>query len=775
MKTSRNKPAIKSEDKSIVQILSTYVPYWPLFLIFFIISISAALLYLRYTTPKYEASATIIIKDEKKGYDDSKLLESINMINTKKIVENEIEVLQSRTLMTEVVKKLHLYAPIVQEGKVHSLSAYITSPISIEASNPDTIKQNYININLIYDEKKGSVTLNNGYTGSINQWLNTPYGKLKFTQNERYWQGDKKKLLFFSLFPPKSVAGYMSQDLKVAASSKLSSVVVLSYVNEIPQLAEDVLNELVISYGKAALQDKNNLARNTLKFIQERLGVVKNDLDSIERKLQQYKSGKGAVDISRQGQLYLENISSNDKRLSDLALQGAVLGQLEKAATAPGNLGLLSSTLGINDPALIQQMNTLNGLQQQYDKLKPTVAENNPLLLSVTEQINRIKPSIISNIQSQRQSLEQSKNNLYATGGIYSSSLNTIPQKEKELIEISRDQNIKNGIYSFLLQKREESELSFVSTLSDSKVVNYAQSSGIPVSPKKLIIFIMAIAFSFGFPVILITVKEGLSPKILYRREIESLTNIPIIGEIGYSKTKDPLVVASGKRTISAEEFRKVRVSLLSLGIDESHNKILITSSISGEGKSFIAANLATSLSLTGKKVVLLDLDLHNPGLGKVLGINDKLGVSNYLIGEKTLNEIILNIPGNNNLFYISSGTLLEDASELLLNGKVQPLIEKLSLDYDIVLIDTAPIVLITDAYLLSSLCDATLYVIRHKFTPKFLVKRIEENIEVNPIKNLAIIFNGVKTRGFFKNNYGYGYNNYVYGYDNKRKNKNSV
>ena len=291
---------------------------------------------------------------------------------------------------------------------------------------------------------------------------------------------------------------------------------------------------------------------------------------------------------------------------------------------------------------------------------------------------------------------------MYATGGIYSSSLNTIPQKEKELIEISRDQNIKNGIYSFLLQKREESELSFVSTLSDSKVVNYAQSSGIPVSPKKLIIFIMAIAFSFGFPVILITVKEGLSPKILYRRKIESLTNIPIIGEIGYSKTKDPLVVASGKRTISAEEFRKVRVSLLSLGIDESHNKILITSSISGEGKSFIAANLATSLSLTGKKVVLLDLDLHNPGLGKVLGINDKLGVSNYLIGEKTLNEIILNIPGNNNLFYISSGTLLEDASELLLNGKVQPLIEKLSLDYDIVLIDTAPIVLITDAYLLS-------------------------------------------------------------------------
>jgi capsular exopolysaccharide synthesis family protein len=774
MKIAQQKTTIKKDEISIIQVLTTYLPYWPLFLTFLILSISGALIYLRYTTPMFEATAKIIIKDEKKGYDDSKLLESLDMINTKKIIENEIEVLQSRTLMIAVVKKLHLYAPVIQEGKVNSLSAYISSPISVEASNPDSIKKSQININLKYDNKKGTITLNNGFTGPINQWLKTPYGKLKFKQNEKYWPGDREKPFFFSLIPAKRVAGFMIGNLKVSASSKLSSVIDLSFSDEIPQRAEDILNELIISYGDAALTEKNNLAKNTLSFIEERLSVVKNDLDSIERKLQQYKSGKGAVDISRQGQLYLENISSNDKRLSDLNMQSAVLGQLEKAATTPGNAGLLPSTLGINDAALTQQMNSLNALQQQYDKLKPTVAENNPLLLSVTEQINRIKPTILSNIQSQRQSLEQSKNNLYATGGTYSSILSTIPQKEKELIEISRDQNIKNGIYSFLLQKREESELSFVSTLSDSKVVNYAQSSGIPISPKKIIIYIIALALSFGFPIILITAKETLSPKILYRKEIESLTSIPIVGEIGYSKSKDPLVVAAGKRTISAEEFRKVRVSLLSLGIDEFHKKILITSSISGEGKSFIAANLATSLSLTGKKVVLVDMDLHNPGLGKIFGINDEQGVSDYLIGEKTPKEIITSIPGNNNLFYISSGALQEDASELLQNGKVQPLIAQLDTEYDVVIIDTAPIVLITDAYLLSSLCDATLYVIRHKFTPKFLVKRIEENIEVNPIKNPAIVFNGVKTRGFFKNNYGYGYNNYVYGYDNKKKKKNA-
>ena len=210
---------------------------------------------------------------------------------------------------------------------------------------------------------------------------------------------------------------------------------------------------------------------------------------------------------------------------------------------------------------------------------------------------------------------------------------------------------------------------------------------------------------------------------------------------------------------------------MLSLGINPQHKKILITSSISGEGKSFIAANLATSISLTGKKVVLVDMDLHNPGLGKYFGIKENIGVSDYLIGQKQYKQIVNAIDGNDNLSYISSGTLQQDSSELLENGKIQNLISQLDNDFDMVIIDTAPVVLITDAYLLSSLCDATLYVVRHKFTPKMLIRRIDETMTINPLKNAAIIFNGVRTRGFFKNNYGYGYN-YVYSYDTKKTKK---
>ena len=772
MQSNQIKVSQKKDDSSIVQMVSTFLPYWPLFLIFLLLSFGSAFLYLKFTVAKFEATATIIIKDEKKGNDDSKLMESLDLINTKKIIENEIEVLQSRTLMNNVVKKLHLYAPIYQSGKFNSLSAYTSSPIRIEVLKPDSMM--FVeNVSIKYDQKSNTVLLGQNFKGVLNQWLQTSYGTLRFVANKNYTGALNDEPLFFSLYPVKNITASILTVLKVSASSKLSSVIDLSYRDESPKVAEDVLNELIISYGDAALSDKNNLAKHTLSFIEDRLSIVSKDLDSIEKKLQRYKTGRGAVDIGKQGQLYLENVSTNDKRLGDINMQVGVMDQLEKNASAPGNIGMLPSTLGVNDPVLNQQMTSLSSLQMQYDKLKSTVAENNPLLLSINEQINQIKPTILNNIKSQRKSLEKNRSNLYSTGGMYNSVLSSIPQKERQLVEISRDQNIKNGIYSFLLQKREESELSYASTLSDSKVVNYAQSSNSPVSPKKTIVYLIAIIIAFGVPLLCISAKEVLSPKILYRNEIESLTNIPIIGEIAFNNTKDQLVVEGGKRTFIAEEFRKIRISLLYLGINAAHRKVLITSSISGEGKSFIAANLATSISLTGKKVVIVDLDLHNPGLGTFFPMIKKIGVSDFLIGQQEITNIIQTIPGNNNLYYVSSGTLQQDASELLENGKVKNLIKYLDDNFDMVIIDSAPVVLITDAYMLSTLCDATLYVIRHKLTPKILVKRIDETLQINPIINPGIIFNGVKKRGFFKSNYGYGYD-YVYTYGkktNKEKN----
>ncbi|MGB4845374.1 MAG: polysaccharide biosynthesis tyrosine autokinase [Ferruginibacter sp.] len=748
------------------QLLMKYLPYWPLFLLFMAMGIGAAYVYLRYATPIYEASATLIIKDEKRGSEDSKLMESLNLIAAKKVVENEIEVLQSRSLMEKVVKKLFLYAPMSEQGKVKASDAYVISPVTIQAQNPDSL-DDYEKIKFVYEKATKTVLLDNKDRYPLNEFVNTNYGVLKFTPNKYYSASNASdKQLYFSLADPTIVASEFLGGLKVA-SSRQSAIVDLSYRDAVPQRAADILNQLIIVYDQTSKNEINTLASNTLAFINERLELLGKDLDSIEKKVQNFKSGSNAVDISSQGQVFLQNVGTNDQKLADVNNQLAVINQVEKYVTGVDkNSAIVPSTLGVSDPMLSNLMNKLYSSQLEYDKLKKTVGENNPALVAIADEINKVRPSIIENIRNQKSSLTASRQSISSTNSGYNSFLQSIPQKERQLLEISREHQTKNNLYHFLLQKKEESELSYASTVSNSRVVDASLAGKTPVSPKKKLIYMMAIMGALGFAVGIITIKDSMSSKVKYRTEIEKMTSIPIIAELTFDKTKNPLVIEKGRRSIAAEEFRKLRVSLSFLGIDPEHKKILVTSSVSGEGKSFVAANLAKSLSLTGKKVALVDLDLNVPSLSKILNIDvdqQPDGVTEYLKGEKYPDDIIKQVDNHENLFFISPGELPDNPSELLANGKINALIDYLNSRFDMVIIDTSPSVLVTDAFILSELCDATLYVIRHNYTPKLLIKRIEENIEVNPLKNLAIIFNGVKARGFFKNNYGYGYN-YVYG-----------
>jgi tyrosine-protein kinase Etk/Wzc len=766
----------QKEDSQMSQALAGYLSYWPLFLICLLLSLGAAFFYIRYAVPKYEANATVIIKDEKKGSDDSKLLQSLDMIDTKKIIENETEVFQSRQLMEQVVKKLYLYAPIYMEGKLKYHNAYTFSPVIVEAKKPDSINS-FKGILISYNAKNKIVSLiqDQKFSGVINEWHKTPFGELKFTLNPNYTPPLEEKPLYLNLTKVKSVGPDILAALKVGASSKLSSVLELSYVDEVPQKAEDILNTLIAFYNDASITEKNNLVKNTLESIDSRLSVVANDLDSIEKKMQQYKASNQATDLGTQSSLYLQSVSGSDTKRGEVQVQLDNLDQLEKFVTSKDNIGVLPSGLGVNDASLTQLMTNLNNAQINYEKQRKIVGENNPMLLSIKDEINNLKPDILANIQAQKRNLVVTRQNLNTTSGRYNSMLNYIPQKEKQLLEISRDQNIKSGIYSFLLQKREETQLSYASNISDSKVVNYALAGKNPVSPKKSFIYLAALILGILTPVIMISGRELFNNKVLYRKEIEALTSIPVIGEIVHNKTNAPVVIEAGKRSFIAEEFRKIRVSLLFLGIDAYHKKILVTSSIPGEGKSFVAANLAISLAMTGKKVALIDMDLHSPSLGKVFNVPlDEPGVSDFLLGEKDAEDIIMKIPSHENLFFIPAGGIHPTPSELLENGQIQNLINYLDSAFDVVVLDTAPVIMVTDAYHLSSLADATLYVIRHKYTPKMLVKRIDENNKVNTLKNPAILFNGVKTRGFMKNNYGYGYD-YVYGGTQKKIKENKV
>lgn len=766
MNQPKNKKVIvKQEESLFIQLFSRYIFYWPLFLVLILIFGVSSFVYFRYATPLYEANATLIIKDEKKGTENSKGVDELNMINSKKIIENEIEVLQSRSIMENVVKNLHLYAPISQEGKIRTLSAYTLSPVSIIVDKPDEIAEAK-NIKFKYEKETEKIFIEDKYSGKLNEWITTKYAKLKFIKNKNYQPSNLQKPFEFSLIPVKEETMRLLMALQITSANKLSSIISLSYKDEVPKKSEDVLNMLIAMYDQAAVNEKNSLAKNTLQFVNERLNAVATDLDSIERTVQKYKAGRGAQDISTQGQLYLQNVSNNDQELGKINTQLAILNQVENAVDKGdgGSLGINPSSIGINDAGLTQMISELNNKELEYERLRKTVAENNPMLISIRDQINKLKPDIQNNLVTQRKNLEISQSNILRTNNTYNSMLSSIPQKERDILEISRDQNVKNGIYAFLLQKKEEGELSYASTLSDSRVINSAQASKYPVSPNKKLIFVAAILASIFLGIMLITVQEFLSSKILYRKDLESMTSIPVLGEIAQNEGKESIVIEAGKRSFIAEEFRKIRASLHFLGINSDNKKILITSSIPGEGKSFVSGNFAISNALSGKKVCLVDIDLHNPGLGKMFGKStEDPGISDYLNGKKQADEIIKKIPEFEHLFFVSSGTLHESPSELLLNGKIETFIAYLESKFDLVILDTAPSVLITDAYYLTNLCDATLYIVRHKHTPKMIIKRIDETMEINPLKNVAIIFNGVKKRGFFKNNYGYGYD-YVYG-----------
>ncbi len=756
---------IESHESLFSKTVSMFVAYWPVFIAFGILLVSAAFIYLRYATPKYQATASLIIKDEKKGSEESKLLESLNLIGQKKIIENEIEVMHSRDIIEVVVKKMHLYAPIYRQGKVSTYSAYGTAPVFIEAKNPDQIKGVTAKIYFKYDASGSYVLLDNKLAVPVKEWVNTPYGVLRFTPNQNYVAYEVDKPYYFNMVNINAVVNGINANLKVTATNKLSSIINLQYTDKRPQLAEDVLNEIIKSYTQVSINEKNSLARNTLSFIDERLAVVRNDLDMMESKIRNYKGNAQAVEIGAQGQLYLQNVSANDKRLGELDMQLSVINELEKQVRVNNvNVGILPASLGVVDPTISQLVNSLNSSELELEKLNKTVAENNPILLAVKDQIANSKKRITENINSYRQSLETSKENLYANNRTYNKMIQTIPTKEQTLVEISRDNKIKSDIYSFLLQKREESELAYTSNLTNNQVINYAQASTTPVSPNRMIIFGSLLLGLFIVPFGALTAREKMNSSILYRNDIENLTAIPIIGELTYNDANN-LMLNDNKGKPVLDEFRRLRYSLLSNGVGIDKRKIMVSSSITGEGKSYVAENLAKSYALTGKRVVLVDFDLHNSSLKEQFNMNDTLGISDYLSGDCDLEDIIQPLEGFENFSFIAAGTSKNDPFSLLERTATKDLMRFLDHNYDIIIIDTPPVIQVTDAYILSMFCDTTLFVVKHGYSPKRLIKILELNNESNLLKDTAIVFNGVKTRGFLNNSkFGYGYG---YGYGN--------
>jgi len=349
-----------------------------------------------------------------------------------------------------------------------------------------------------------------------------------------------------------------------------------------------------------------------------------------------------------------------------------------------------------------------------------------------------------------------------------------MPETERKIVDISRQQQIKNGIYTFLLQKKEETALTSIANGSGSTIVNAADASEFPVSPKRKMIYLASLFGAGILGVGFVSVKEGMRRNIMFQSDIEALTSLPVIAEITEDKSKRYIVMGSQQRTLIAEQFRSLRTTLRYLGVSTTNKRVMVTSAISGEGKSFVASNLAMTLAMTGKKVALLDFDLNNPTIHRKFNIPQTLGIADYLQGTAKADDIIIPSRENDNLFLLLTGKLPIDPAELIMNGKAEELLNYLDGVFDYIVVDVPPVGPVSDAYTLAPLCDATLFVVRHAYTPKVFVERIEENIKLNGLPNPAIVFNAVAPRGFGKNNYGYGYGSgmvYGGGYDQKQLN----
>ncbi len=767
-----------------------YLPYWPMFLVLLVLGLAGAWAYLKfYSIPVYETYATIMVKDEKKGVDESGVLEALQIYPTKNIVENEMEVIHSRKLMEKVVEQLQLYAPVYEaagnKGKMKATSAYISSPITIIARKPDELKStgdSVVNFQVNYYDDNNSgefknvddarvkevVIGNNVYP--VNQWVSTPYGELKFEKNERQTEAPGGPM-FFRLSKPKNVApGYIAS-LEVKSSSKLSSTINLTFRDEVRDRGEDIVNKLLVAYNRLSIEEKKGTASNTLEFIETRLAKVEKELDSIEQRIQTFRTDKGVVDLSAQGRQYLENVGSNDRKMVDLSMQLASLNEMERYVSSKENKGdIIPATMGISDPVLTELMQKLYSGKLEYEKLMKSTGENNPFATAIAKEIEQISPIILEKLRAQRINLEASKKDLASISGGYNSMLRTIPQKERELMNISREQVTKKSIYNYLLEKREQSALASSSAISDSKIIDMASSSNDPVAPKKTLIYFAVLAVSMGLGIGLVSAKEMLNKKILFRSEIEALTIVPVIAEIAANKENESLLKTGSKTSVVAEQFRHLRAAIGLVGRQKSLDikRMLITSSISSEGKTYVSTNLARSLALAGNKVVLVDLDIRIPKTSSIMGVIDKPGVAEFLEGSKDPEEIINNTM-DENLFVVSAGNGKDNSRELILGGRLKNLVTYLTATFDYVVLDASPIDPVSDSYIFSEFCDLTLFVMRHNRTPKTMVQLLDDNNKFKALKNPHIVFNGIRSRGIMSGMYGYSYG---YGYENVYREK---
>lgn len=774
------------EQVNIQELLFRYLIHWPWFVVSIIICIACAWGYLRLTTPIYNITATVLIKDEKKGggANMSSELEKMGLdgfVSSSNNVDNEIEVLRSKSLAREVVNNLGLFVTYMDEDEFPSKELYHTSPVLVSLTHQEADKlPGRMEINMILQPTGAlGVQITVGEKEYRKQFDKLPAvfptdeGTVAFFANNdtlsavRPENITKERHITAFINRPFSVSKGYVNSLSIAPTSKTTSVVVISLENTNTRRGRDYINKLLEMYNINANNDKNEVAQKTAEFIDERIGIISKELGSTEQDLENFKRSAGITDLSSEAQIALTGNAEYEKKRVENQTQINLVMDLQRYMKG-NEYEVLPSNIGLQDAASAGAIDRYNQMLVERKRLLRTSTENNPTIINLDTSIRAMRTNVQATLDATLKGLQITKEDLAREASRYSRRINDAPTQERQFVSIARQQEIKSGLYLMLLQKREENAITLAATANNAKIIDEALADDNPISPKKTIVYLAALVLGVGLPVGVIYLIGLTKFKIEGRADVEKLTSLPVVGDIPLADEKTgSIAVFENQNNLMSETFRNVRTNLQFM-LENGKNVILVTSTISGEGKSFISANLAISLSLLGKKVVIVGLDIRKPGLNKVFNIPKKEhGITQYLTNTTAnLMDFVQPSDINKNLFILPGGTVPPNPTELLARGGLEKAIETLKANFDYVILDTAPVGMVTDTLLIGRVADLSVYVCRADYTHKAEFTLINELAENNKLPNLCIAVNGLDLNSR-KYGYYYGYGKYgkYYGY----------
>lgn len=771
---------IQHEEIDLREELEKYLRYWPWFIIGIFTCIIIAFLYLKFTVPVYNTTASIIIKDDEGKTASSEMaafadLGLLNGMGTSSI-ENEIGILSSRRLMKEVVKELNININYYDDSNIQNRELYLNTPYFIQILKMDESLLKKRNRSVLFRIKKNKgrsievkdIGLEKSYKTLLGQPLDIGFADIVIIENPDYEpsKGESFNSILVKFNTVDEVSNYYRKQLAVNLTDKNSSLLELNLQDPVTSKAQDVIDQLIFEYNQQAIEDKNLVARNTARFIDERLKIINKELDSVETDKEEFKEANQLTNIEAESEVIIENASEYNKKQQEVGTQLELANAMIDYLDSGNSTDLLPANLGIEETGVNQQIDEYNQLVLERNRILSGSTNKNPVVVRLNSQIAQIKKNVLHSLERMKANLKISKEELERQSAAIGSRITSVPSTERKYRGIERQQGIKESLYLFLLQKREENSLSLAVTAPKAKIVDHAYSSSKPISPKSQIVLLAAFVVGILIPFLIIYIRNLFNNKIKRREDIENITKgIPVVGEVPRISGKQKEMVEKNDRSVLGESFRILHTNLqyllVNVSQNERGNRIFITSTVKGEGKTFVAFNLALTLANTGKKVLLVGADLRNPQLQRYeKGAREYLGVSDYLVNDSLeLKNLIHSSKLQKNLNLLASGSIPPNPSELWRSDKTSLLFKELSSAYDYVIVDTAPSMLVTDTFLINRFADLTLYVTRADYTEKKLLQFAVDSKNDGKLHDVSFVLNDVKLANFgYGNKYGYTY-----------------